>query len=857
MKISINSIRALNSRYGCAGDPAPEGVDKLIEKIGAQLGGVEEVIEVGKKYDGIVIVKVVSCEQHPNADRLNVCMIDDGGVVQDVTRNENGHVQVVCGAPNVRGGLTVAWLPPGSTVPSSYDSDPFVLEARELRGVVSNGMLASPKELALGDSHEGILVIDEAVAPGTLFADKYGLRDDTVIDIENKMFTHRPDCFGWLGVAREIAGIQGQPYRSPDWYRSDARVAAPESNGLRVEVRNEIPELVPRFAVVPMSNITIAPSPVWLQVELSRAGVRPINNIVDLTNFFMLETGQPLHAYDYDKVVAQDADAGHATLVIRKPHDSEKLTLLNGKEIEPRAEAILIASASQAIGLGGVMGGANTEVDENTKNIILESANFNMYSIRRTAMAHGLFSDAVTRFTKGQSPLQNMTVLAGIADDVLKLGGKVAGEAVDDNHLPDDVKERNSLYPDVHVSAEFVNARLGLDLSIEEMARLLTNVEFAVHIEDENMTVRAPFWRTDIEIPEDIVEEIGRLYGFDKLPLVLPKRTITPAQTDTLLETKAKVRDVLSRAGANELLTYSFVHGNLLDKAGQDREKAFKLSNALSPDLQYYRLSLTPSLLDKIHANIKAGYDEFALFEIGKAHIKGEPDPTEPSVPKEINALSFVYSSKSAKPGAPYYQARKYLHTLLAGGKVEGSVVLQPLEGAEINSNPWIQQLTAPFEPGRSAVLRSNDGLIWGVVGEYKASVRKALKLPDYTAGFEIDPLLLLQKTEGPSYVPLPRFPKVTQDITLKVAADIPFQKVYDTAWVSLGAVEASSLLIKLSPLDIYQGSDEAGHKGGHKQITLRLTVASYEKTMTDSEVSVLLDKVAEAAKEKLGAERV
>jgi phenylalanyl-tRNA synthetase beta chain len=228
MKISVNHVRFLNSHYKSGGDPAPNGIDELVAKIGSQLGEVENVETIGAAYHGVVVAKVVACNDHPNADRLHVCLIDDGGKTPDVSRDADGLVQVVCGAPNVRAGMTVAWLPPGSTVPESVAKDPFVLEARELRGVVSNGMLASAKELALGDSHDGILELDSDKEPGTAFVEAYGL-DDTIIDIENKMFTHRPDCFGYLGVAREIAGIQGQPYKSPEWYMQNADVSGVET----------------------------------------------------------------------------------------------------------------------------------------------------------------------------------------------------------------------------------------------------------------------------------------------------------------------------------------------------------------------------------------------------------------------------------------------------------------------------------------------------------------------------------------------------------------------------------------------------------------------------------------------------
>ncbi len=868
MKISVNTIQKLNKDNGSVADPTIGSLPKLVERIGAQLGGVEEVTPIWAKYNGALIVTVVSCDDHPNADRLHVCMIDDGGVAHGVDRNENGLVQVVCGAPNVKAGVNVVWLPPNVTVPSSYDDDPFVLEARELRGVVSNGMLASPKELAIGDSHEGLLIVDGPVSPGTAFAAHYNLAGDEIIDIENKMFTHRPDCFGWLGVAREIAGIQGQAYKSPDWYRADMAVPSATSHDLPLEVQNEIPELVPRFMAVPMANITIGPSPVWLQTDLARVGVRPINNIVDLTNYYMLLTGQPLHAYDYDKVKALDG-ADHTTIVVRNPHYDEKLTLLNGKDVTPRKEAIVIATETQAIGLGGVMGGGNTEVDEGTTNIILECASFNMYSIRKTSMSSGVFTDAVTRFNKGQSPLQNAAVLSQIIKDIQAVcGGQVAGEAIDLNHLPVEVQQRGSLYLDVVVSRAFINSRLGLQLTTEDMSRLLTNVEFSVTTDGDNLTVRAPFWRTDIEIAEDVVEEVGRLYGFDKLPLELPQRIITPAPKNSLLETKKTIRHILSSAGAHELLTYSFVHGNLLDTVGHNRDHAYKLSNALSPDLQYYRLSITPSLLEKVNANIRAGYGEFALFEFGKAHIKGERSLDEPAVPGEKHRLAFVYAADTknwaTEQGAVYYQANEYLMRLVDTlGLSRGKLRLVPLHGSFDAANAAVDAWVAPYARQRSALVmytldgapNGSDTLI-GVIGEYKPSVVKALKLPQATAGFELDTLLLqlaARQNVAGRYTQLPKYPSLSQDISLKVSREVTYQQVYDCIWQALQAAELAGMLPRLTPLDIYQRQDDAEHK----QITLRLTVASYEKTLVDAEVARLLDTAAAAAADQFDAERL
>lgn len=817
-------------------------IDELADKIGAQLGAIEAIEDLGEKYKGIIIAKIVSIADHPNADRLHVVMIDDGGVAQNVERDTNGHIQVVCGAQNLYEGMLVPWLPPGAVVPETVGKEPFVLEARELRGVKSNGMLASARELALGTDHSGIVGIDADAQPGDDFAKTYEL-DDHIIDIENKMFTHRPDLFGQLGVAREISGIYQQPFTSPAWYRQNPPLPEPDGETLPFEVHNELPALVPRFTALVMRDVAVKPSPLWLQTYLLRVGVRPISNIVDLTNYFMLLTGQPLHAYDYDKVKTLSGET--PTIVVRYPHAGEQITLLNGKTIEPRPEAIMIATDKQAIGLGGVMGGAETEVDEHTKNIILECATFDMYSIRRTSMAHGLFTDAVTRFNKGQSPLQNLAVLAKVAEDVTKLaGGKVAGAVIDDNH----VAGRVWIHPPVPVSASFINERLGLKLNADEVKQLLENVEFTVAVEGENLTVTAPFWRTDIEQREDVVEEVGRLYGYDHLPLELPTRIIEPTRRDPLFDLKGAVRGKLVRSGANEVLTYSFVHGNLLDKGGQDKRHAFQISNAISPDLQYYRLSLTPSLLDKVHANVKAGYDEFALFEMGRMHYKGEMDAADPQVPNEDNhvALVVAYGDKNQPVGAAYYYARKYLERIV---DIQ-TLTFVPLKEFDLTTDEWGRQLTAPYEPNRSAVI-VRDGQIWGVVGEFKLSVRKALKLPDFTAGFETHMDILADA--GDHYHHLPRFPKVEQDICLKVSAETPYRTVYDFVARKVEELQPEQALVRLSPVDIYQRPDDQAHK----QITLRLGIASYERTLTDEEVAKLLDQVAVAAKDTLHAERV
>jgi len=834
MKVSLNTVKLLTE--------VDLPTDELVHKINQQLGGVEEITDLGARYKGTIIVKIVSCEDHPDADRLHVCKIDDGGVTEGIERDGDNLVQVVCGAPNARAGISVVWLPPGSTVPSSFATDePFVLEVRPLRGVASNGMLASPRELGIGDNHEGILEIDSDKAPGTSFAEAYGL-NDVIIDIENKMFTHRPDCFGVLGVAREIAGIQGKPFTSPDWYANEPQFSSAE--GLNLEVNNEITDVVPRFMAVAVKDVTVKPSPLWLQIELVRLGSRPINNIVDITNYVMLLTGQPLHAYDYDKVAHGTSEDG-AVLGVRLAHDGETVPLLNGKTTTLASGDIIITDGNKPIGIGGVMGGSETEVSDETKHIILECASFDMYTIRKTSMRHGLFTDAVTRFNKGQSPLQNPYVVAFALSKIYEVaGGSQASQVID-------VKQNVEAPQPLTTSTDFINQRLGLNLSADEMCDLLNNVEFQTS-SNGNLVATPPFWRTDIELPEDLVEEIGRLYGFDKLPRELPQRSIKPAAKNAVVELKHALRAQLSRLGANEVLTYSFVHENVLTRTGQDPEIAYKLGNALSPDLQYYRLSLTPSLLGQVHPNSKAGYDAFALFEFGKAHATTEVD--EDGLPREFNRLALVFAAQDKAAvdkfdGAPYYQARNYLDELLrATGQ---SYAFQPLATASYDGHALLEQMTKPFEPNRSAVLWNGEYIV-GVVGEYKPSVAKAFKLPKFSAGFEIFLSALEQQTTE-DYTPLPRFPKVWQDLSLRVPATVNYQQLYDTVHSSLNDQESDTMLSNLQPTSIYQSPDDLDHKN----VTFRYSVASHDKTMTDTEVSAMLDNVVKTAAEALQAERV
>lgn len=842
MKVSLNTIKQYI-------DFELPPVDELVARINEQLGQVEEVTDLAAKYTKAVIVKVVEAEQHPDADRLRVCLVDDGGVVADVPRDKNGLVQVVCGAPNAQAGMFAVWLPPASTVPASFDdAEPFVLAARELRGVMSQGMLAAADELAIGTNHDGIVEVqpDEwnpngvEIKPGVSFAQAFGL-DDTILDIENKMFTHRPDCFGQLGVAREIAGIFGQTFVSPEWYWQQPEFASASTDELPLTVFNEAPEKVPRFMSVVVQGVTIAPSPLWLQCELTRLGGKPINNVVDATNYVMLLTAQPTHAYDYDKL------RGHK-LGARMARAGEVVTLLNDKTYELTADDIVIADGEGAVGLAGIMGGGDSEVSPSTTTIALEVASFDMYTLRKSSMSHGVFTDALTRFNKGQSPLQNDRVLNLLLKSILDMaGGRQASAVADARSGRDITYDTQTLSGSLAVAPDFINERLGSDLSSDDIATLLHNVEIAAFDEGGSLSITAPFWRTDIELAEDVVEEVGRLYGFDKLPRSLPLRSSAPASHNALRVALGRVRDSLSRAGGNELLTYSFVHENVLKHASQSPEKAFRLGNALSPDLQYYRLGVLPSLLDKVHMNIKAGYDEFTLFEIGKAHHKDESD--DDGLPREFGRVAGVYASKKPGSGAPYFTAKRFVAQLLADCKAS-DVSYKKLSEFDYGEHDAFRQAAAPFDPKRASTVWVGERLA-GVVGELKRSVQKGFKLPEYSAGFE----LFVSTFEflagaAPSYRPLSRFPSTSQDITLKTAIGSTYADIYT---VVKSAASADAITITIEPTSIYQADGNASSK----TTTFHLEFTHNDRTLTDADIAPIMDAIAAQAHEKLAAERI
>lgn len=808
-------------------------VDELAEQIGARLVEIEAIQSLADKYKGVVVVKVIECSKLSGSDHLSLTMIDDGGRVKDVERDKRGYVQVVCGAPNIKKGQTVAWLPPRSIVPETYGTkEPFELGARKLMGHMSNGMIASALELDLFDDHTGIVVLDPALRAGDSFAEALEL-NDYLLDIENKSLTHRPDAFGVIGFAREVAGILGKQFKTPNWLKNESPTIATANREI-VSAKVENQELSDRYMVVVLDNIDVSKrSPLWMQSYLARSNVRPINVVVDVLNYTMLLTGQPMHAFDYDKTIG--LNDGTADINVRVGNGREELELLDGRTITPSKEDIVIAAGKTPIGLAGAMGGASTTVDVNTKRIILESATFNLYNLRATQMRHGIFSEAITRFTKGQPAALAAPVLAETINLLNELAGaQVASPVVD-------VYQGKKPNTTISVTLESVNQLLGSDFTTEQATNTLENVEFDVSVKSPaTLLVTAPYWRADINIPEDVIEEIGRLDGFDNIKPLLPSRSmlaVRPGQFDDL---RSRIRHGLVRAGANEVLTYSFIHGDIMRQVGQNEREAYKITNSISPELQYYRQSLTPSLLSHVYSNIRAGYKQFALFELNKIHTKKEPT-TADKVPAEIDSLGFVITSATKQPGAAYYFAKQHLEYIASILGIE--LGYTPLE--ENHSHPTTQG----FEYRRSArVFEKQSKQRLGVIGEYRRSVQKAFKLPDFTAGFELD-LRSLHETvqDAPiQYSPLSKYPSTERDICFKVASTAAYADVYD---MLVSELTDDEFITEVEPVDIYY---KPGSKT--KNITLRAKIGSYQKTLTHEEVNTFFDAATERTAKRLNA---
>jgi phenylalanyl-tRNA synthetase beta chain len=838
MKISLNQIRKYTD--------IKLTEDELIDRIKSGLGEVEHVLDLKEKYKGVLVGEIAEKANHPKSEKLKVYQVNIGKET----------LQVLAGGPELEVGNKIAYLTVGSVVPHNASPSKFdgVIRKAKLGGLESNGMMASARELDFSNDHEKVMVLETDAKAGTPLTEALGL-DDKTLDIENKALTNRPDLFGHIGIAREVAGLQGIQYKTPEWY-TDATINRPDtlSNEThKVTVENNAEALCYRYMIVAIKDINIAPSPLWLQTELVKAGMRPVNNIVDITNFMMIDSAQPMHAFDYDRVVAKDPNATDtAHIVIRPGKNGETMTTLDGKNQTLDDNVIMICDSTSPIAVGGVMGGLDTEITDDTKNILLEVANFDMYSIRKTSMKLGLASDAVSRYARGQDQNQCETTMYKAIKMIEELtGGTLASNVIDNYPI--------RITPwDIEVSIERLNMHLGTELTKDEIKGLLEKIELEIVDNDadpDEIIVKIPTYRRDLRIREDIHEDIARLIGFDNIKLSYPSRSISPAANNELFELRHHLRTINQQLGANEILTYNFVNADTYKKIGLSTDQMHHLINSLSPELEYMRTILTPSILDKVSANIRKGNDEFALYEINKAHNKVDMD-TE-NLPIEFNNIALVVTddkkgSKLDQYGSPYYLAKHYLSELLDTLGIS-NVAYRRISEVEIEKLPnWMQNALPLYKQSNTAIVsvsKEQDITYLGFVGEYNNQAHKVYKLPAYTAGYEINIDSFINLVDKDSkYVEPSRFPATINDITVKVPVSTATGDIQDSI---MAGIADQGRQVGVDIVDIYQPENNELIK----HVTFRIKIQSSKKTLESDDVKYILSSVTADIKDQFGAE--
>ena len=809
--------------------------ERLEREISEKICNIEEVDDISREYKNIIVGEIKEKQDHPDADKLSVYRVDIG---------EKDLVQVVAGDKSLEEGEKVAFFKPGASIPYSKGED-FIIKVVKMRGIESQGMMASEKELNLGPDHTKVMRLESEAVPGESFAEYYGL-DDIVIDIENKGLTNRGDLFGIIGLAREISAIQGKPFVSPKWMKKTT-AGTPKNECLRMEVENEAESICKRYTAVAMENITVTESPRWLKVALIKSGMRPINNIVDITNYLMILTGQPLHAFDYDKIVKNDInEKDEAHIIVRMAQNGEKIHIINGDLIELTDRNLVIADSTNPIAIAGVMGGVDTEVDKETKKIVIESANFDRFNIRRTSMQHGLNTDASDRYKRSQDPDMCLPVLIKAVELVQELAqGELATNIFD--LYPGRVEKKK-----ISFQISRMNQLLGIHLEYDTVKDILTNLEYGILPKEgigEYITVEVPTFRQDISIQEDIFEDIGRIYGYENIMLSLPKREMTVPKTPLVLEMKNNISQILSNSGANEVLTYNFVSSELLQKTGQDPNIAYHIKNAISPELEYMRPSLIVSLIEKLSFNLNKGHKEIALFENNISHQKGNLDEDE--LPLENWYTSFIYSNydSSRYDGSPYYMAKRYFEKLTQKLNLPSFNYTILMEYDLENGPVWLKNISNTFDLNHSAVitLEEKDSLI-GIVGEISPLVKDKFDLPKYSCAFEINISDIASYRKNEIYRREPIYPAISRDITFLVKDKIQYSQLERELNKILNS---NDLYSKVECLDIYRKEDDKDIR----RITIRFLIQSELKTLSDKDIKKIEEKIQKRVKEKFEIE--
>ncbi len=816
-------------------DPGLEP-EELAELLSMRAVEVERVRRIGvPSADGFVVGSVVSAEQHPNADRLRVCEVDDGEGVRTI----------VCGAPNVAAGQTVAVALPGSRLP-----DGTKLKKAKLRGIESAGMILSERELGISDEHEGILVLGDGTA-GAALTDVLPIAD-AVLELD--LNPNRVDCMGVYGVAREVHAITGAPLAPAPWEADD-----PASGAGSVEevasVAVEVPDLCPRFTARGFTEIELAPSPTWLKARLSAAGQRPISNVVDITNYVMLMIAQPLHAFDLDKVPG-------GAIIVRTAREGERMTTLDDIERSLDPETVLVCDREQATGIAGIMGGQVSEVSETTTRVLLEAANWNGPNVLRTSSKLGLRSEASARFEKGIHPelaLRGQAVAAG-------LFAELCSATVLDGTI--DVAAEIPAAHVISLHGTRLDSLLGVSIPIADARESLERLDFGVADAEGGLEATVPLARHyDVTREVDVIEEVGRLYGFDRLPRTLPSHADRVGGLSREQQLRRDAEDLLADIGFDEVVTWSFVGASLADRlrlpADDPRRDVVATHNPISADHSALRTTLLGGLLDAARHNVARDVERVALFESGRvfarraAPAEGGPlagafSGTIPAPVREAHRIGAVVVGELSPPswrGAPPpadgqgFFALKGALELLAdrvGGELETA---SPRVGAEParSHEPFLH-------PGRSARIVA-DGQDAGWIGELHPLVAREWDLPATTA-FELDlaALLAIATAGEERYRDLTTHPSVRQDLAVTIPEDVPAAKVREA--VRAGGGE---LLAAADVFDVYRG-EQVGE--GNRSLALRLEFRAPDRTLTEAEVNELREEIRRALTEIGGSLR-
>ena len=809
------------------------GPGELAEQLAMTGTEVERVGVVGPpSAEGFVVGRVLAAESHPNADRLRVCTVDTG----------DGERTIVCGAPNVAAGQAVPVALPGATLPGGHE----IGEAK-LRGVRSAGMICAAAELELGEGPPGIMVLeDDGLVPGTPLAEVLPIAEPV---LELELTPNRIDCFGVYGVAREVHAISGAPL-GPEPWAEDAEAAGQGEVGDYASVTVEVPELCPRFTARVFADVTIAPSPSWLQARLTAAGQRPINNVVDITNYVMLLTAQPLHAFDLDRVPG-------GAITVRAASEGEKMRTLDDVERSFDAETVLVCDRNGPSGIAGIMGGQDTEVSEETTRVLLEVANWNGTNILRTSRLLGLRSEASSRFEKQLHPELCMRAQRIASRLIVELcGAKLVPGTIDvAAEIPPPEK--------ITLRGERVAGLLGMRIEQADQIAYLKRLGFGVEAAGEDLEVTVPADRHyDVTREVDLIEEVARVHGLDEhLPSALPAVASRVGGLSREQRLRRRAEDAMRDLGFDEIVGWSFTdpgEAQRLRIPGDDpRANGVVLSNPLSEDQSVMRTTLLGSLLDVAQRNQARAASRIVLFESARVYL-----PTSPSSPKpvhntgnrELGALSGVFPGEQA---APAHEPHR-VGCLAAGPLVPGSWrgggepadffaikgVLEAL-GGQIGAELSFEPAQEPFlHPGRAARVCAGDAVA-GWLGELHPLVCRAWDL-DAAVGFEVDlaALAAASTTGDETYEDVTTFPAVYQDLAVVVPDDVAATELREAVLAGGG-----ELLRGADVFDLYEG-EQVGE--GNKSLALRLEFRAADRTLTDEGVAAKRAAI-EAEMERIG----